>query len=198
MGKTIWDPYGRYVGTLVGFTVDPSGKVKSVGLDRGAEGFKLISGDRFTIEDEGMVLSPEWEAEGIGPGRNLKRVGKRLASLGAEIQRQTGALDDFILDLTAQFEAGEIDETLYGPTKEYCKYMRARNLLEVEELSTTLKAMLEAPQSVPRVQLAKGVSKRRDSEYRSTPRLKNIEAVAFQEYQPRHSSAQERLIAELP
>ncbi len=242
LGKVVRDPYGRYVGTLVGFCVEPSGELKSVGIDRGAEGFTEFPAERFTIENEGVVLRPEWAlmnadatrdtsefekklaalkelAKEMGipeskvesmAGRNdngqdavrdLEKLAQAMAGRGAEIERQTNALDDFVTKLTLQYEAGEIEKAVFKMTTDYCKYLRVRNLFEIEELSRTLKGMAgpEPPQRarvhVRQVQPVRATKKKEAPTYTSRPKLTNIEAV---ESQPRRSSAQERMIAELP
>ena len=89
LGKEIWDPYGRYVGTLVGFCIDPSGEISSIGVDRGTEGFKEFESDMFRFENGTIVVTPKWEAECQEISQNLGDVQERLASL-KQLARQMG------------------------------------------------------------------------------------------------------------
>lgn len=183
LGKSVLDAFGRQVGSLLGYSVNPSGEVVSIGVDRGPEGFEVYESDRFRFEDEAFVVTPRWAAESQEMERSLGGVQKRLVSLkqlakdmgiskakfdqmikksdrelyaslqsrkvlaelialrGFEIESQTEELDDFVANLTAQFNAGAIDRTAYAVTTEYCRDARNRNVREVQELSKTLKGM---------------------------------------------------------
>ena len=89
LGMAVWDPYGRYVGALVGFCIDPSGEVSSIGVDLGTEGFKEFERDRFEFEKEAIVVTPKWEAECQEISQDLGDVQERLASL-KQLARQMG------------------------------------------------------------------------------------------------------------
>ena len=81
LGKSVVDSYGRQVGLLLGYSIDPSGDVSSIGIDRGTEGFEEVENDRFRFEKDTIVVTPRWEAESHGMGQNLGEVHDRLASL---------------------------------------------------------------------------------------------------------------------
>jgi len=89
LGKAVWDPYGRYVGAMVGFCIDPSGEVSSIGVDLGTEGFKEFESDRFRFENETVVVTPKWEAECQEISQNLGDAQERLASL-KQLAKQMG------------------------------------------------------------------------------------------------------------
>lgn len=189
LGKTVVDSYGRQVGVLLGYTVDQSGEVNSIAIDRGAEGFKEFEPDMFRFENETVVVTPRWESESQGMGQNMGDVHKRLAYLkqlakqlgvpkskvdqmikksdrelydflqsykllaermalrGFEIESQTDDLDDFVTNLTVQYNAGYIDQATYEATIEYCRAVRTRNLREVEDLCKTLKELANEGQA---------------------------------------------------
>lgn len=240
LGKPVRDPYGRYIGTMVGFYVESAGVVKSIGLDQGREGLVEFPGDRLRLEKDSIVLSPEWEAGVAGMSHNMTSAQERLAALkelakemgisesmvdlmvkknhddgrsfvesyetltegmaarGAEIEKQTNALDDFLDNLTAQYKAGDLEEYVYQLARQYCKAIKARNLREVEELSKALKAMVEPRKAtVEREEAPVPVeeAKKQTPVFLARAKLKNIEVV---EYSPRRSSAREKMIAELP
>ena len=189
LGKSVVDSYGRQVGLLLGYSVDPSGDVCSIGIDRGSEGFEEFESDRFRFEDESIVVTPRWEAESQGMSQDLGDVHEKLASLnqlakqmgipkskvdqlikksdrelydfmqaykllaermalrGFEIESQTEDLDEFVTDLTLQFNSGTIDQASYEAAAEHCRAVRARNLREVEDLSKTMKALANKGQA---------------------------------------------------
>ena len=89
LGKSVVDSYGRQVGVLLGYSVDQSGEVSSIGVDRGAEGFKEIESDRIRFENETIVVTPRWESESQGVGQNLGDVHTRLESL-KQLAKQLG------------------------------------------------------------------------------------------------------------
>jgi hypothetical protein len=89
LGDAIWDPYGRYVGALVGFCIDPSGEISSIGVDLGTEGFREFESDRFRFENGTIVVTAKWEAECREISQNLGGVQERLGSL-KQLARQMG------------------------------------------------------------------------------------------------------------
>ena len=73
----------------MGFCVDQSGEVSSIGVDTGTEGFKEFESDRFRFENDTIVVTPKWESESQGMGQNLGGVHVRLASL-KQLAKQLG------------------------------------------------------------------------------------------------------------
>ena len=189
LGKSVADSYGRQVGILLGYSVDPSGEVSSIAVDRGTEGFQEFETDRFRFEDENIVITPRWEAEFQETSQNLEDVQERLAFLkqlakqmgipkskvdqlikksdrklydslqsykvlgelmalrGFEIESQIEDLDDFVTNLSAQRNAGSIDEETYEAIVENCRALRTRNLSEVEDLSKNSMALRNSGQA---------------------------------------------------
>lgn len=89
LGKSVVDSYGRQVGFLLGYSVDPSGEVTTIGVDRGADGFEEFEKDRFGFEQETIVVTPRWDADSQGMGPNLGQVHERLAWL-KQLAKQMG------------------------------------------------------------------------------------------------------------
>lgn len=183
LGRPVVDSYGRQVGLLLGYSVDPSGEVSSIAVDRGTEGFQEFDTDRFRFEKEAIVVTPRWEAEFQEVSQNLGGVQERLAILkqlakqmgipkskidflikrsdkklyaslqscralselmafrGFEIESQIDDLDEFLTNLSAQRNAGTVNEATYDTIVEKCRALRSRNLREVEDLSKTSGAL---------------------------------------------------------
>ncbi|MHC1590244.1 MAG: CdvA-like protein [Candidatus Hecatellaceae archaeon] len=62
IGKPAKDIYHRYIGYVVGITLDSNGCLNSVGVDRGGS-FEEFSSNQVIIEDETLVLVPNWKTE---------------------------------------------------------------------------------------------------------------------------------------
>jgi len=61
IGKELKDSYGRYVGIITGISTDSNGKIQSVGVDAGSNGFAKFEGDRITFEEDSPELTSEWK-----------------------------------------------------------------------------------------------------------------------------------------
>ncbi len=81
VGKPVKDIYGRYIGFVVGFSIDSSGRVKAVGLDEGQGQFSEYPGIRFVIGEDGPVMVPAWKLDTEGLGQNSAIIRKRLEAL---------------------------------------------------------------------------------------------------------------------
>jgi prefoldin subunit 5 len=79
--KPVKDTYGRYVGFVVGFSVDPSGELKSVGVDQGNGEFTEYPSARIVSAAEGFVLIPAWRVECDALGKELDAVKRRVKAL---------------------------------------------------------------------------------------------------------------------
>ncbi|RLI34107.1 hypothetical protein DRO53_04405 [Candidatus Bathyarchaeota archaeon] len=62
IGKPAKDIYRRYIGYVVGITLDSNGRLNSVGVDRGGS-FEECSSSQVIIEDDSLVLVPNWKME---------------------------------------------------------------------------------------------------------------------------------------
>ncbi|MCL5672350.1 MAG: CdvA-like protein [Nitrososphaerota archaeon] len=79
--KPVKDTYGRYVGFVVGFSVDTSGELKSVGVDQGNGDFTEYPSQRIVSTSEGFVLIPAWRVESDALGKEIEGVKRRAKAL---------------------------------------------------------------------------------------------------------------------
>ncbi|WP_309492906.1 CdvA-like protein [Candidatus Hecatella orcuttiae] len=62
IGKPARDTYRRYIGYVVGVTLDPDGQLHSVGVDRGGS-FEEFSRAQIIVEGDTLILVPSWKIE---------------------------------------------------------------------------------------------------------------------------------------
>jgi CdvA-like coiled-coil domain len=79
--KPVKDTYGRYVGFVVGFSVDTSGELKSIGVDQGNGDFTEYPSDRIVSTAEGFTLIPEWKVSCDSLGKEVDGVRRRAKAL---------------------------------------------------------------------------------------------------------------------
>ena len=79
--RPVKDSYGRYVGFVVGFSVDTSGELKSVGVDQGNGEFTEYPSQRIVPAAEGFVLIPAWKVECDDLGKEIDGVRRRAKAL---------------------------------------------------------------------------------------------------------------------
>ncbi len=79
--RPVKDTYGRYVGFVVGFSVDTSGELKSVGVDQGNGEFTEYPSARIVSTAEGFVLIPAWKVECDSLGKEIDAVRRRAKAL---------------------------------------------------------------------------------------------------------------------
>jgi hypothetical protein len=87
VNRPVKDTYGRYVGFVVGFSVDTSGDLASVGVDQGNGEFTEYPSDRVVSTGEGFVVIPAWKLEADELGKKidgLRRRAKALQDLSRE------------------------------------------------------------------------------------------------------------------
>lgn len=63
IGKSVKDIYGRYVGKVVGLVVDISGQLKSIGVDEGSGNFVEYHNSRILLDNETLVIVPNWKMD---------------------------------------------------------------------------------------------------------------------------------------
>ena len=79
--RPVKDTYGRYVGFVVGFSVDTSGDLKSVGVDQGNGEFTEYPSERIVSTADGFVLIPAWKVECDALGKEMEGVRRRAKAL---------------------------------------------------------------------------------------------------------------------
>ncbi len=95
VGRPVRDVYNRYVGYVVGFSVDTTGELTSVGVDHGRGEFIEYPNTRIMSDKDGLVVIPTWKSETDG-----------LAKETEMVRRRAKALDDLAAE-------GEIPKHLY-------------------------------------------------------------------------------------
>jgi len=81
VNRPVKDTYGRYVGFVVGFSVDTSGDLKSVGVDTGNGDFTEFPNERIVSTAEGFVVIPSWKVECDALGKEMEGVRRRAKAL---------------------------------------------------------------------------------------------------------------------
>ncbi|MDE1854161.1 MAG: CdvA-like protein [Thaumarchaeota archaeon] len=79
--RPVKDTYGRYVGFVVGFSVDTSGELKSVGVDQGNGEFTEYPSHRVVSTADGFVVVPAWRVECDSLGKEIDGVRRRAKAL---------------------------------------------------------------------------------------------------------------------
>ena len=116
--RPVKDTYGRYVGFVVGFSVDTSGELKSVGVDQGHGEFTEYPSHRIVSAAEGFVLIPAWRVECDSLGKEIDGV-----------KRRAKALQDLARE-------GEIPRTLFDE-------MMAKYSQEASKIQSSYKSLAE-------------------------------------------------------
>jgi hypothetical protein len=80
IGKPVKDIYRRYIGYVVGLTLDASGRLSSVGVDKGGI-FEEFSGNQIIMEDDNLILIPSWKVEAEKFAKEHELTAKRFKAL---------------------------------------------------------------------------------------------------------------------
>jgi CdvA-like coiled-coil domain len=118
VNRPVKDTYGRYVGFVVGFSVDTAGDLKSVGVDEGNGEFNEYPSDRVVSTSEGFVVVPGWKVDCDALGKEVDGVRRRAKAL-QELSRE-----------------GEIPGTLYDE-------MMAKYSDEASKIQQSYKSLAE-------------------------------------------------------
>ncbi len=81
VNRPVKDSYGRYVGFVVGFSVDTAGELTTVGVDHGNGDFREYPSERLVSTSEGFIVIPEWKVGCEALGKELDGVKKRAKAL---------------------------------------------------------------------------------------------------------------------
>jgi hypothetical protein len=103
VNKPVKDTYGRYVGFVVGFSVDTSGDLKSVGVDTGNGEFTEFPNERVVSTAEGFVVIPSWKVECEALGKEMEGVRRRAKAL-QELAREGEVPRTLFDDMMGRFQ----------------------------------------------------------------------------------------------
>jgi CdvA-like coiled-coil domain len=87
VGRPVKDTYGRYVGFVVGFSVDTSGELESVGVDQGSGEFTEYPSQRVVSTEDGFVVIPVWKVDSEQLAKEIEGVRRRAKAL-QELMRE--------------------------------------------------------------------------------------------------------------
>ena len=81
--KSVKDSYGRFIGHVIGFSLDSSGNMKGLGVDHGSSTFREYPRERILIDANGenIVLLPEWKENVDKLRNNTLTVKKRTRAI---------------------------------------------------------------------------------------------------------------------
>lgn len=132
------DTYGRYVGFVVGFSVDTSGELRSVGVDQGSGEFTEFPSGRIISAAEGFVVIPTWKAEAEKLGKEIEGVRRRAKAL-QELMREGEIPQQLYEEMFSQY-SGEA-EKITDSYKDLAEGMVAR-AQELERQRSALERFL--------------------------------------------------------
>src|SRR6185437_11661866 len=87
VGKVAKDSYGRFVGSVIGFSIDISGELRSVGLDQGGGQFYEYPSSRVISDSDGFVVLPRWKVDAESLGKETEMVRRRAQAL-ADLRKE--------------------------------------------------------------------------------------------------------------
>jgi CdvA-like coiled-coil domain len=81
------DAYGRYCGSVIGFSIDSSGELKSIGLDQCEGQFQEFASNRIISDKDGFIMIPAWKVAADALGRETETVRRRAQAL-ADLEKE--------------------------------------------------------------------------------------------------------------
>ena len=123
VNKPVKDTYGRYVGFVIGFSVDTSGDLKSVGVDTGNGEFTEFPNERIVSTAEGFVVIPSWKVECDSLGKEMEGVRRRAKAL-QELAREGEVPRTLFDDMMGKFQ--EEAAKIQGSYKSLAESMEVR------------------------------------------------------------------------
>lgn len=136
IGRPVKDLYGRWMGFAVGFSIDTSGDVKTVGVDEGRGKFIEYPGSRIIADKDGFIVVPGWKIEGEALTKEIEMINKRLKSLN-DLARE-GEIDQHLFEKNSP----QYNERL-AKMRESCNDFAARINSRVKELDEQEETMNE-------------------------------------------------------
>lgn len=100
VGKPLRDLYGRYVGYVVGLSLDPLGQIDSIAVDQGREGLIEYPSRQVVIDLEALNLVPSWRVETDAYRKEGNVTYKRLQALEELVK--TGEIPVYVYEEQAQ------------------------------------------------------------------------------------------------
>lgn len=100
IGKPLRDFYGRYVGYVVGLSLDALGQIESIGVDQGREGLVEYPSRQILIDLENLILVPSWRAEADAYRKEGNMTYKRLQALEELVK--SGEIPQYVYEEQAQ------------------------------------------------------------------------------------------------
>lgn len=125
IGETVYDPYGRVVGSLVSFESDADGVVQSIVIENAYKDIVFVSSDAVEIRDGRLIVWPEWKVLASRVIDSYQRTLKRLKGL-----------EDM-------YSRGEIPSTVYNELRKKL----STSLDKLKEETKKLKSMLATRQN---------------------------------------------------
>lgn len=112
VNRPVKDTYGRYVGFVIGFSVETTGELKSIGVDLGNGVFTEYPSSRLVSATEGFIIIPAWKAECDSLGKGVEGVKKRARAL-QELAREGEVPRSLFEEMTAKYneEADRITDS---------------------------------------------------------------------------------------
>jgi len=107
VNRPVKDTYGRYVGFVVGFSVDTAGELRSIGVDTGNGVFSEFPSGRLVSAAEGFVVIPTWKLDCERLGKEIdgvRRRAKALQELASEGEVQRTLFDEMMGKYTEEAE----------------------------------------------------------------------------------------------
>jgi len=81
IGKPAKDIYGRYIGYVVGITLDADGRLHSIGVDRGGGLFEEFLRSQIVVEGDNLLLIPSWKIRAENFRREYSLTNSRFQAL---------------------------------------------------------------------------------------------------------------------
>jgi hypothetical protein len=81
VNRPVKDTYNRYVGFVVGFSVETSGELSSIGVDQGNGVFTEYPSSQLVAGPDGFVVIPSWKVDCESLGKEIEAVRKRARAL---------------------------------------------------------------------------------------------------------------------
>lgn len=102
--KQVKDNYGRYLGNIVGFSLDNVGHMKSTAVEHAGGEFAEYPSERILIEGEYVILLPDWKEEIEKLKRDSALAQKRHASL-EQLSKEGEVSPEVYAHLKEKYEA---------------------------------------------------------------------------------------------